>query len=62
MEGWGQYDPCPARRTAIEEEQTRVYQLLNGIMELSISDLSAAHNQRARVGLLELLGYLEFDV
>lgn len=62
IEGWSQYNPCPTRRATIKEEQAKIYRLLNRIMEMSIHDLSKAHNQHTRDGLLELLSYLNFDV
>ena len=61
QEPWTQDEACPRRRTAIEEEQSKIYHFLNRILELSVPQLNATHNKRARDGLLELLRYLDFD-
>lgn len=57
-----QYEACPTRHAMIQDEQAKVYNLLNRIIALSIPGLDAVKGWRARDGLLGLLNDLRFTL
>lgn len=58
---WDQEVTCLRRRAAVEEEQQKIYSLLNKILTLSVFGLSALQCGRARSALIQLLEDLEYD-
>ena len=57
-----QYEVCPTRHAMIQDEQAKVYNLLNRIIAPSVPGLDAVKGWHAHNGLLGLLNDLGFTL
>ncbi|KAG9312776.1 hypothetical protein JVU11DRAFT_6188 [Chiua virens] len=58
---WDQEVACPSRRSAVERDQSRIYNFFTDILSSSL-ELSPEESQRARTGLVKLLEFVGYTL